>query len=138
MSSATNTACDVCRRIVDEVSTPNWHTDLIHHESRRGLEKSAASSCGICTLLLEQIRSIADQLSPETWEEVFPIKCESDTSAATWQKSFELRLSCQRVGLSEAVSVGFVLELVEEKTGRQIPGLWQLCSNQAHVCAQAT
>ncbi|KAH7087120.1 hypothetical protein FB567DRAFT_526958 [Paraphoma chrysanthemicola] len=122
-SNATNTVCEVCRRIVDEVSASNWHKDLIHHESRHVLERSTASSCRICTLLLEQIHSFADHLYPEPWKEVFSITCESDPSATIGQKSFQLRPWCQRIGLSEPLSVGFTFELVEEKIGMQTTGL---------------
>jgi hypothetical protein len=119
-SSAINSLCGVCRRVVDEVSTPGWHTDLVHQENRADLEKSASSACGICTLLLDELRSIEHQLSSVSLNEAFPVTCESDTSAASWQKSFEIRLSCRRIEPFEALSLSFVLEVVEGPTGTQL------------------
>ncbi|KAF2035832.1 HET-domain-containing protein [Setomelanomma holmii] len=115
----TNRLCDVCSRVVKILSTPGWHRDLLHHESRASLERSASSNCGICTLLLEQVSSVADKLSIDTWEELaFPVRCDCDTSAASFQRLFELRLSCPWEGTHDRISLTFVLEQVEVDTGK--------------------
>lgn len=52
---------------------------------------------------------------PGLWDKLFPIKCDSDTSSASWQSSFELTFTSDGV---ESLSLKFTLEVIEESAGR--------------------
>jgi hypothetical protein len=108
-----NELCATCLGIVDIISHPGWHKDLVHHESLESLEKSSEQFCGICVEALEYIRGqYADSL-----ETMFPIKCESDTSSASWQSSFELTLkSSGRVDFS----LRFIFETIEQPQSKYV------------------
>ena len=110
-----NRLCGPCNRILDTIREVDWHTDLIHHHSLRTLSESAKEACGICTVLLEHLQSSAFQQVPDLWDKLFPIKCESDTSSASWQSSFELTLKSDGV---ENLSLNFTLEAIEKSVGR--------------------
>jgi hypothetical protein len=105
-----NELCATCQGIVDIISHPGWYKDLVHHESLESLEKSSEQFCGICVEALDYIQGqYADSL-----ETIFPIKCESDTSSASWQSSFELTLISDRV---ERFRLGFTFEISDQEHG---------------------
>ena len=88
-SVTSNELCATCQGIIDIISHPGWHKDLVHHESLASLESSSEQYCGICTETLQYIRRRCN----DSFEALFPMKCESDTSSASWQSSFELTLT---------------------------------------------
>lgn len=101
-----NELCATCQGIVDIISHPGWHKDLVHHESLASLENSSEQFCGICSETLGYIqRELADYSGT-----LFPIKCESDTSSASWQSSFEWMLTSDGVN---NFSLGFTFEVIE-------------------------
>jgi hypothetical protein len=113
MTSATsNSLCGICQGIIDTIRKPQWHTNLVHHESRESLEESARSYCGICTELLQHLLSTGTlPPTPGSNEMLFPLKCESDTSSASWQSSFELTLTSGGV---ESFELQFIFEVIKE------------------------
>jgi len=101
-----NELCATCQGIVDIISHPGWHKDLVHHDSFASLENSSEQFCGICSETLGYIqREFA-----ESSEILFPIKCESDTSSASWQSAFEWKLTSDGVN---DFSLGFTFEVIE-------------------------
>jgi hypothetical protein len=116
MTSATsNSLCGIYQGIIDTIRKPQWHTTLIHHESRESLEESARSYCGICTELLQHLLSTGTlPPTPGSNEMLFPLKCESDTSSASWQSSFELTLTSDDV---ESFELRFIFEIIKEPEG---------------------
>ncbi|KAF1998879.1 HET-domain-containing protein [Amniculicola lignicola CBS 123094] len=111
VSHASNKLCDPCNSILDKIRHVDWHTDLIHHHSLSTLEESAETGCGVCVVLLEHLQGSAFRKVPDLWDKLFPIKCESDTSSASWQTSFELKLTSGGV---EDLSLTFTFELINE------------------------
>ena len=111
MASATSKGiCGICQGIIDTIHEVRWHTYLVHHQSRKSLERSARNHCGICTELLQYLCSGNHGQAPNAWDALFPIKCESDTSSASWQSSFELTLTSD--GL-RSFELRFVLEVIK-------------------------
>jgi hypothetical protein len=110
-----NKLCGACNCILDTIREVNWHTNLIHHHSFRTLSESAQHACGICTVLLEHLQGSEFQQVSDMWDKLFPIKCESDTSSASWQSSFDLTLTSDGV---KNLCLKFTLQAVEEFIGR--------------------
>ena len=110
-SETSNTLCDTCRRIIDTIRDVEWHQNLDHQLSRGSLNESAQEGCGICAVLKEHLESNAFQQVPDLWDNIFPLKCESDTSSASWQTSFELILTSDGV---KSFNLKFTLEVIEE------------------------
>ena len=109
-SGACNDLCATCQSLVDKIRHPQWHKTLLHHESIDSLEESSRESCGLCIELLRYLRSNIMRNETSSWETLFPVRCESDTSAASWQSEFDLTFTAD--GL-ENFSLGFVFELVD-------------------------
>jgi len=106
-----NELCVTCQGIVDIISRPGWHKDLVHHESLASLENSSEQFCGICSETLGYIQKEFAGYS----ETLFPIKCESDTSSASWQSSFEWMLTSDGVN---DFSLGFTFEIIEKRRSK--------------------
>lgn len=133
-ADASNKLCGLCTSILDTIREVHWHTGLIHHQSLRTLNQSANDACGICTVLLEHLQSSAFQQVSDMWDKLFPIKCESDTSSATWQSSFELTLTSDGM---ENLCLKFTFEAIEEFVG-WYPLLRFSYNFQAYGCEKAT
>ncbi|KAF2824701.1 HET-domain-containing protein [Ophiobolus disseminans] len=85
-------------------------------------------ACGICTELLNHLQGLQDRESPDIWGKVFPLKCESDTSAACWQSSFELMLSSDGV---ESFNLSMTFEVIDDSPGQHVTintsiAIWKL------------
>lgn len=115
MSNETsNQLCSTCMHIIDTVRQADWHRDLMHHDSFASFKNSANQACGICTTFLHFLQDYNSHLDDEMWHHLFPIKCDCDTSAATWQSSFELNLKSDLV---EWLNLTYTLELIDESEG---------------------
>ena len=110
-SGACNELCATCQSIVDKIRYPQWHKDLLHHESLASLEESSREFCGLCTELLRYLKSNIVEEKTGSWETLFPVRCESDTSAASWQSEFELIFTSDNV---ESFRRGFIFEVVDD------------------------
>jgi hypothetical protein len=118
MTSATSKSlCGICQGIMDTIQEVRWHTNLVHHQSRKSLERSARNYCGICTELLQYLCSSIPNQASSTWDALFPIKCQSDTSSASWQSSFTLTLTSD--GL-ETIELQFIFEVIQAPEGKSM------------------
>jgi hypothetical protein len=115
ISDTSNRLWGPCNRILNIIREVEWHANHVHHHSLRTLNESAEEACGICAVLLEHLQSSAFQQVPDLWDKLFPIKCGSDTSSASWQSSFELTLTSDGV---ENLRLTFTLEGIEESVGK--------------------
>ena len=102
-----NELCVTCQGIVDIISRPGWHKDLVHHESLLSLERSSEQFCGICAETLDYIQ----RRYTDSFEALFPMSCETETSSASWQSSFELMLTSS--GRAE-FNLRFTFEMIEQ------------------------
>jgi hypothetical protein len=118
LSTATNRLCGPCQRIIETVRVVDWYRNLIHHESLETLRDSAQETCGICTVLLQHLQSSDLQQVHDLWNRLFPIKCESDTSSASWQNSFKLVLTSDGV---RELDLEFTFEGIKESIGWYTP-----------------
>jgi len=109
-----NELCGQCRHIIDTIRVVGLHGGVIHHSSLDTLEASAEEACGICTVLLGHLQSSPFQQIPGLWDRLFPIRCESDTSSAIWQTSFELILTSKCWNLN----LKFILEAIDDDFGK--------------------
>jgi hypothetical protein len=109
-----NTLCGPCNRILDTISEAAWYTNLIHHQSLATLYESSRHGCGICTVTLEYLHSSEFEQVPDLWDNLFPLKCESDTSSASWQESFDLTIISDDV---ETLHLKFTFDSIWEVTG---------------------
>ena len=112
--ATSNKLCGTCNGILETIREVDWHTNLVHHRSLATLSDSAQAACGICAVLLGHLQSNTFENVPDLWDEVFPIKCESDTSSAGWQDSFELILTSDSV---ESLNLKFALDAIETPPG---------------------
>lgn len=110
-----NTLCGPCNRILDTISEAAWYTNLIYHQSLATLYESSRHGCGICTVTLEHLYSSKFEQAPDLWGKLFPLKCESDTSSASWQRSFDLTIIFDGV---ENLHLKFTFDSVGEVTGK--------------------
>ncbi|KAF2806681.1 HET-domain-containing protein [Mytilinidion resinicola] len=143
VSDTSNRLCGPCNCILENIREVNWHTNLVHHHSLRTLEESANAACGVCTVLLEHLQSSSFQQVSDMWDKLFPIKCESDTSSASWQSSFELTLTSDGV---KNLGLKFTFEVIEESVGNQSgytpssttdsPQSWELIGQWLKQCTE--
>jgi hypothetical protein len=113
-SNSYNQLCGMCNSVLEVISRVHWYTQLLHHDSLQALIESAKDACGICSVLLEHLKSTAVQHETDLGAQLFPILCESDTSSASWQSSFDLVLTSPGVG---SLTLKFTFQVVEESTG---------------------
>ncbi|CZR61292.1 uncharacterized protein PAC_11188 [Phialocephala subalpina] len=142
-SKSYNSLCGPCRDIINTIREVDWYTDLAHHRSIETLKTSAKEACGVCTVILEYVLSSAFQHETELTDKLFPIKCESDTSSASWQSSFELRFTSSLV---ENLDLKFTFESMEETLGNQSeyipsnttdsPQSWELIGQWLKQCTE--
>lgn len=121
--STHNDLCGPCKNVLDTIRRVGLHTDIVHHLSLEMLRHSAQNACGICSFLLEHLQSSDLQKESDLQDELekfFPIRCVSDTSAATWQDSFELTLTSYPGGPTN-LNLTFTLEAIEELSGSCTP-----------------
>lgn len=106
-NSSYNDLCDVCQGVFATIREVGWHRCTPHHGSLHSLKTSASKHCGICAALLDHLEQSEQKDDPGFWGGMFPLSCESDTSAASWQRSFEVTFKSAR---PQPVRVGSLSE----------------------------
>ena len=109
-----NHLCGTCRHIFNKVQDLGCHEGLVYHETLESLISSAKSACGICTTLLDEVNArTAEHTHLPSSDWLFPIKCECDTSGASWQTSFDMTFSLASFG-----RLKFTFEAIQNHSGR--------------------
>ncbi|EMD87842.1 hypothetical protein COCC4DRAFT_142716 [Bipolaris maydis ATCC 48331] len=142
VSTAPKELCTTCKGILDIIRVAGWYKNLAYHQSLSSLRSSAETACCICALVFSRVYN-RDSDSSDPPETLFPIDCESDTSSASWQHSFELILQSQT---ATSFRLRFYFETIEDLQGGYVhyepsvstdsPQTWDLIEHWVRNCTQ--